>query len=316
MKLSEFYATEYRPRRLFGKSENTDRLYQLSIRSFERTLGKSATLVDLTDENLRRHMERVVSNGRSRATANKDRAQLVAIWRLAFSLKMSETMPTVQAFGEPNRVPVAWLNSDLESLFGAIEKQEGEYAGVPRNLWWRALVRLALDTGERIGAIRKAQWCWLSGEWLLVPAESRKGSRSDRSYKLSAETLELLSKMQAARRSGKHIFHFPFCESYLWTQYKKILIAAGLPHGRRDKFHKLRRTTGSVAYAAGLDPQDVLDHQYRRTTQRYLDPRFSRELSPSDVLAQFLANPQPRPLPPQSPPKQQQDNPPARGAAG
>ncbi len=39
---------------------------------------------------------------------------------------------------------------------------------------------------------------------------------------------------------------------------QKIVQEAGLPDGRKSGFHRNRKTVASVAYAAGLDPQDCL----------------------------------------------------------
>jgi integrase len=294
MTLQSFFDDVYQPERLFGKSANTVRLYGLSIRSFGRTLCRTPQLSDLTDKNLRVHMLRVVANGRAKTTANKDRNQLVAMWRLAFEFGLVDKSPRVPSYPEPVRVPEAWMGDEMGQLFHAIALLAGDYHGVPRSLWWRTLVRLALDSGERIGALMDAKWEHLSGDNLVIKAESRKGGRSDRAYRLSPEVVQLLTDLRSYRVKGEKIFVFPFCESSIWTHYGRILRAAKLPCGRKDKFHKLRKTTGSVSYAAGLDPQDVLDHQYRRTTKAYLDPRFTRTEQPCDIVAEYLNRPLPR----------------------
>lgn len=300
MLLVNFFTHHYRPRRLLGKSDNTTRLYLLSIRSFSKSVGHSALLSDLTDENLINHMQSVLNNGRSPATANKDRCQLLAIWRLAFQLKMLKSWPNVPQLTEPERTPTAWLSEELQSLLSVIDKQPGDFCGVPRPLWWRAMLLLCLDTGERIGAVASTRWEWLSGDWVTMPAEARKGKRRDKAFKLSPGTLAAIQAVWDQKSPGPKIFPWPYCSMYLWSLYKRLLVEAKLPAGRRDKFHKLRRTTASTVHAAGLDAQDALDHEYRRTTKRYLDPRFSRDRQPCDVLTDFLANPKVVPVDPAS----------------
>lgn len=292
MKLQLFFDTLYRPQRLLGKSPNTTRLYNLSIRSFGKTVGTDPTMDHLTDENIVKHMQRVVDLGRSPATANKDRDQVLTLWRHAHRLGLVSNWPNPPRMIEPERTPKAWLPEEFAKLMETIDSLEGYFVRVPQSLWWRTIVMVCLDTGERITAIRQAKWDWISGEWFLVPAEARKGSRRDRSYRLRDETLGHLMAIRMV--SPKKPFHLPYCDMYLWTLFGKILEKAGLPNTRRDKFHKIRRTTGSVAHAAGLDAQEVLDHQYRRTTKRYLDPRFTRDRQACDVLADYLANPQPK----------------------
>jgi len=154
------------------------------------------------------------------------------------------------------------------------------------------MILLALDTGERIGALRQASWGWFRGEWFNVPAEARKGGRRDRAYRLGSDTIGHMLAIRLV--SPAKPFPWQYCDMYLWNLFGKLLESAGLPATRRDKFHKLRRTTASAVHAAGMDAQEALDHQYRRTTSRYLDPRFTASRQPCDVLAEFLANPTPR----------------------
>ena len=292
MTLTKFFHDIYRPQRLLGKSDNTTRLYLISIRNFGRTLTTEPTLADLTDLNLIRHIQRMRDAGRSPATCNKDRAQLLTLWRHAHRLGLVAVYPNVPQLIEPIRTPEAWLAGDIARLFDAIDKQTGHFGRVPRRLWWRTLLLLCLDTGERIGAVRQARWDWLCGDWLRIPAEARKGGRRDRAYRLSVDTLGHLAEVRT--RSPVDVFPWPYCPVYLWTLFGDLLKSAGLPSDRRHKFHMLRRTTASVVHAAGMDAQDVLDHQYRRTTQRYLDPRFAPNRQACDALAEFLSCEKPR----------------------
>jgi integrase len=289
MLLKNFFDNEYRPNRLLGKSPETIRHYNISIRAFGRTLESAPKLTDLTDRNLSKHMQARLDNGKSPGTANKDRCQLSAIWRYACKTGRLQKWPTVPELIEPKRTPQAWLASEFNSLLDATDRREGYFDSVPRSLWWRTILMVCLDTGERINAVRQMEWNWLSSDWLNVPAEARKGRRKDKAYRLSNTTLGHLTAIRFV--SSAKPFPWPYCDSYLWTLYGKLLESAGLPSGRKDKFHKIRRTTGSVAYAAGLDPQEVLDHQYRRTTQGYLDPRFTRVQQVSDTTNDFLTLP-------------------------
>ena len=286
MQLERFFDKHYRPQRLFGKSPNTTRLYLISIRNFAKSIGKSPHLDDLTDENVRNHMQSMLNNGRTAATANKDRAQLLTLWRHAHRLGLIDRYPQVPQLLEPQRTPEAWTADQIHKLLNAAEKQVGHFGSVPRGLWWTALILLALDTGERIGALRQARWSWFSGQWINVPAEARKGGRRDRAYRVGPETFGHLMAIRLV--SPRTVFPWQYSEGYLWRLFGELLESAGLPSGRRDKFHRLRRTTASAVHAAGMDAQEALDHQYRRTTKRYLDPRFSPSDQACDVLGRFL----------------------------
>lgn len=289
MKLIDFLETVYKPTRLLGKSKDTSRLYRISIRNFGRTIGKVPELSDLTDTNLILHMQAMLDAGRTPATANKDRSQLLTLWRHAHRLGMVQDYPNVPQLVEPQRTPEAWLPEQIAKLLEVADDQDGHFGPVPRSLWWRSLILTALDTGERIGALRVAQWSWISGDWLNVPAEARKGRRRDRAYRLGTDTIGHLQAIRLV--SPRHIWPWQYSEGYLWRLFGELLESAELPSGRRDKFHKLRRTTASVVNQAGLSAQEALDHSHRRVTQRYLDPRFNRSDQPCDVLATFLEMP-------------------------
>ncbi|MFY8199712.1 MAG: hypothetical protein ACOVLE_03520, partial [Pirellula staleyi] len=59
----------YLKKRLRVASPNTVRLYRHSIAAFEATLDRTATTLDLVDDNLDLHMARLVRAGLSVATA-------------------------------------------------------------------------------------------------------------------------------------------------------------------------------------------------------------------------------------------------------
>jgi len=293
MLLTDFFELTYIPRKLRGKSDGSVRLYRLCLMQFARSLGRPPSVDDLTEDNVLLHLSK--RSDVAAPTRNKELSQLLALWRYACQRKLLSDWPDIQPETEPERVPIAWMPGELARLIATAETIGGRVGDVPANAWWSALIRIALDTGERIGAVRAIQWAWLQGEWLLIPAEVRKGKTRDRRYSLSALTLAAIRRLRPLVGSRKDMFPWPYGETYLWNRYHVILKAAGLPESRKHQLHCLRKTFGSVVHAAGMDAQTALDHADRRTTQRYLDPRLSRETKPSDILAAYLANPRPAP---------------------
>jgi integrase len=154
MKLFELFDL-YARKRLRVASPNTHRLYRHSIAAFEVTLKREATTLDLVDDNLDEHMARLIRDGLAVASANKDYAQITAIWRFANRNRLVDTWPNVLPYPEPERVPLGWLPSELDRLFEAIGSEQGTIHGSPASLWWKTLILVLLDCGERIGAIRK-----------------------------------------------------------------------------------------------------------------------------------------------------------------
>lgn len=281
----------YSDKRLKSASPNTLRLYQHSLRSFARTLGRTATLKDLNDDAIERHMWRIVNNGGSPASANKDRGQLIALWRFAFEKRMTETLPDNRPLIEPERVPMGWLPEELHKLLDTIAAMDGWICNVPCALWWRALVHVLLDTGERIGAIRYLEKSAVQDRWLLVPAHLRKGRRRDRLYPLTEDTLESLRELMTTNKHSQELFPWDRCDNYIYNRFKQILTDAGLPTDRRSKFHRIRRTVASAVAREGGDATAAMDHSSPRTTKKYLDLRIVENEPVDEVMARYLSSP-------------------------
>ena len=283
MPLGEFYQSYYEPLRLRSRADNTRRLYECSIRTFTRFLGRTPRLADLTDDQVNRYLDWFRKLPRAPASVNKERNNLLAIWRFAARKRFVDEWPDVDPDVEPKRIPQAWTNSQIFQLFAAIDQEPGHVAAIPAHLWWRALHLVGWDTGERIGALIRIEWhdVDLTGGWVLCRAESRKGRREDKIYKLATDTIAAL---QQIRRPFRHVFEWPYHPSYLWHKYACILRRAKLPHDRRSKFHRLRRSVASHYEARGGDATVLLGHSRRSVTERYLDPRICQREHAADLL--------------------------------
>jgi len=294
----------YQAKRLLGKSPRTTKLYQHTIRSFGRTLGKIPTIDDLTDEAISRHMLTVVDNGRTAETANKDRGQLLALWRFAIQYKLLDRWPDIPQLIEQEKVPLGWMPNELDRLFAVISRLtvdvriEGIKPGqkiatiptVPGRLFFDALLRVCLDSGERIGAIRWLPRNAVQDQELVVPANLRKGKRREMLYRLQPTTVEAI-RILLKRHNSKLIFPFGYSETYLYRLYNQILEQAELPTDRRSKFHRIRRTVASAVARAGGDATRALDHASPKTTRKYLDPRIVGGVDVSEILADYLRDP-------------------------
>jgi integrase len=277
----------YARKRLKLASPNTLRLYKHSIVAFGQSLGRPATIEDLHDDALEMHMARMIKDGLSIASANKDYAQITALWRFANRNRIVQTWPNVVPYREPEQIPLGWMQSDLDKLFAAIDRLDGNISGAPARLWWRCLLLVLLDCGERIGAIRKLERSHLLGDHLLVPSQFRKGNRRDKLFPLAGPTQEALSTLLALHRDPK-LFPWDRSETYLYYRYSKILAAAGLCTDRRSKFHRIRRTVASAVANQGGNATAAMDHANARTTKRYLDPRIVGGTSTADLVRDWL----------------------------
>lgn len=282
--LQNFYQDTFAPLFLRSRSDNTRRLYLTTIRTFSRYLTRPATLADLTDLTVNRFLDHYRHIPRSPFSVNKERSNLLAMWRFACRKGFLQTWPDVALEVEPERVPQAWTADQIAKLLAACERIPGTIAGVAASAWWSALHLVCWDTGERIGAVRDLEWAHadLAGGYILVPAELRKGKRHDRLYKLAPDTVATLQAMQLPARQA--IFPWPYCRTYLWNRYTKLLSDAGLPANRQCKFHRMRRSVASHFEAAGGNATELLGHSSRSVTLAYLDPRIVPRQHAVDLL--------------------------------
>lgn len=285
MLLSEFFSNVYAPLRLRGKSDNTIRLYGCTLRSFDKFLKHAATLDDLDDLVVSRFLAHRASV-RSAFTSEKERTQLLSLWRFACDRGMVPRRPCVPPTPLPERIPTAWTVDQIRSLIRATDKEAGMIDKVPASLFFRALVSVLWETAERIGAIMSVQVADYQNGVLLVRAEHRKGKKRDKLYSLSLSTQHLVEQMVRGRAPSKCIFSWDRPKTALWNAFGKVVRRAGLSDGRRSKFHMLRRSSATHYAAGGGDATALLDHSSPRIArQYYVDPRFiASGPRPCDIL--------------------------------
>lgn len=272
MTLNQFFDDFYRPLKLRGRSENTSRLYANTLKQFSKYLGHAATIDDLSDLVVSRYLEHR-SRERSVFTAEKERTQILAIWRCAADRRMIDMRPCVPATPIPFRVPKAWSIDQLKALLTTARVMRGKVGDAPAHIWWTALIQVLWQSAERIGAIMSVEKSDYVRPTILVRAEVRKGGKRDKLYTFTDSVCDLLDVL-AKSSNGPKLFAWPRGYEYLWNRFGKIVKAAGLEGGRRSKFHQLRRSAATHFAARGGDPTALLDHSSPRVTRAYLDPRF------------------------------------------
>lgn len=265
---------------LRGICDRTRELYDFTLDAFASALGREPTILDLEELAVARFLAHRV-RVKAPATAAKDRAQIRALWEFASRRKICSTWPTIPAIRVPERVPEAWLTDEMERLLESASRERTTLEGIPAALWWRALLLLAYDTGERVSSLMALRWSNVRGCSVIFRAEDRKGRRRDILREISVETADALLAIKGDR---EEVFPWPYQRSYIWRRLEIILKRAGLPAGRRDKFHRIRRTTASYYEAAGGSAQRLLDHSDPATTRKYLDPRIVKGRSAPDVI--------------------------------
>ena len=296
--LRGFLLDVYAPLR--GIDQRTVDLIIYTIKPFAEFLGREPTLDDLDELTLARFIAHRLRS-RAAATVKKDRSHLRACWEFAARRGLVKTWPTIVPIKVPERVPEAWTTDQMRKLIESAGKEQVTLDGIPAGLWWRALLMLAYDTGERCSALVEMRWRQFLGDAVIFTAETRKKKQRDILREISPETVAALLAIRGSRGLEEKIFPWPRTQSYLWRRLEIILKRAGLPSGRRDKFHRIRRTTASYYEAAGGSAQRLRDHASPQTTRLYLDPRIVKGVSAPSVIPRLTEQP-PGAAPPGSSP--------------
>lgn len=246
--------------------------YEKAVSDLSDALGRAAQLGDLSDDNVCRMMRHLQDAGLATRTINERRGRINTLWEWLARRGYVKHFPTVKRLPEPVRTPQAWTKDQLAQLFMAVNALEGSVGTTQERLWWRALLLVLWDSGERIGAVLSIGWQHvdLDSRWLTIPAELRKGKARDMTYRLHPDTVEALRFLPRHEK----VFHWPLDHKYIWARFGTILKSAGLPSGRKDKFHRMRRSVASHYEAAGGNATNLLGHSTRKTTQGYLDPKI------------------------------------------
>lgn len=278
LELRTFFDQKYQRQRLLGRSLATVVDFHTTINRFEVHLGRTAYLSDLNDDRLCDFLNWLLEEGRGPATGNKHRSNLLALWRHAKRKGFLDELPDVPALPEYKYSPNSWSAAEVAAILKAAQEQKGRIAGIPNASWWPAFILVLFDTGARVNALlaTPSRQLDLDKRTISLMPETQK-QRCEQRFQLSEQACGALKKIDPMSRPV--VFPWPYdrqdrSRQTLHRHYTRILQAAGLPHGARDKFHRLRRTHGSYVCAAlGLEQaRDALGHSSIAVTRRYVDP--------------------------------------------
>lgn len=257
-----------------------------AARQFEAATG-IRSVEDLTEDAVCRFLAGYAST-HTPAAVNTKRAALLALWRMAHRLgHCHQPSGEVPRLPEPHPTPEAWDVSQVGTLLRVSYTWPGTIGRCRARDWWPALILTVYWTGARIGSVMAALPAdWNAAGSVLVLTRT-KNSRV-RAYRLHPQAAETVNRIWAA--TAPTLFYWPHGTRYLWTVFRRIIEAAGIPAPKTsfNLFHRLRRTT--LSYCWAVDPsvaQRQADHSSPALTRdRYVDPRIAATaaVSAADVL--------------------------------
>lgn len=277
MDLETLFLTEYSPlRRLGQKSINC---YNVTLRHFARHLAKLPNrepgppkTSDLTDLTVARFLA-IRERETCRATAARDRVQLLALWRYASRKRYVEQWPEVPIIRAPSRTPTGYTAAEVSMLIREARRIPGAVSGVPAGLWWSSLLLVLWESGERITATLATRWreVDLQAQRITFRAETRKNQTRDLTRQISPQTADLLNSR--TRMANELVWPWDRSPGLLWRRMQGIAKRAGVQY---RGFHGIRRA--AISYVEAACPgagQRLADHSSPQITiKSYLDPRI------------------------------------------
>ncbi len=216
---------------------------------------------------------------------------------------------------EPPEVPIKLPNGDFKheevlALLAACNqaKLHEDYPGDPA-VFWRALITFLCATGLRIRETMDLRWEMISRQTLLIPAAIAK-TKQERATYVPKQALDAIESLRGLAPTGKHrIFPWPNWPSagawrWLHRRREQLVIAAGLPEGRRFGFHGFRKYYGTAIFKASEGSgasvaQFALGHTNEATTlghyinaDEQLGQDLARQRSVVDRLPLFRVEPE------------------------
>lgn len=271
--LRHLFEERYRPLRLFDAEKLTIGHYVHTLRLFRDLLDREPMIEDLTNMNLAALMQTLLAEELSHVTVNHHLAHLKTLWRFAHEEGTVNDLPRMRKLKIHKREPDAWSREEFGRILQAASEEKGTIGDIPARDYWPALLLVAYYTAIRRRTLFGLEWTDIEFETgvLTVRPQLMKNRRGKR-IKLPESVLEALKRIEKPVR--QFIFQTPWKDdASLYRKMDVILIRAGLPTGKRQKLHKVRRTTATlVAAHSGIHAaMAMLGHSEAYVTERYID---------------------------------------------
>jgi integrase len=295
-----FYETVDVPQRLVGRTVRYIDDNRIAFWRLYEHYGRDVMLDEQSDALAADHFGWLLERGIRASTINSGHmAPWFATWRHAYRVGLVDRLPGLKKLPTIEEEPDSWTLEEMRSIFAACAAASPRpIAGVPAGPWWEAMLRVLWYTALRRRAImglRRADVDLRTG-WIRVPARLMKNGRGQ-SFRIGADAIAAVKAIWEPTR--ELLFPFPHDQTCFYTQFRRIVAAAGLKPGRYklSALHKVRRSVATeVARHQGVGAaQTILGHSDQRVTLRYLDPSKLPGADFSELLSAVNRKPAPAP---------------------
>lgn len=211
--------------------------FTLIVGRFCRHCGGAASVDDLSPQRVGEWLTAMVDEGRLSRTTIKDyRRGLLILWRWGYSEGLCPHAPLgVKPIKAPLPVPRGWSAADVNRLLDAAAKLKGSYrCGLPRALWFAAIIRVAWDTGLRPSDLMRLTADDFNRDGAGAIVQHKTGNPV--AFQLRPSTLLAIASIRPHSRT--RIFGGVVSRSKFYRAMGKLVKAAGLSSGGLKKIRK------------------------------------------------------------------------------
>jgi integrase len=257
------------------------------LTTFEKMLGRPATLDDLNDTMINLWTSKMFEAGLGPVTVRGYRGMALALWRAAYELHFMETRPgRIRKIRVKPSAPQCWTTGQLVEVVEAFRRLRGDLVSAPtvrRATFWTAFALVGYYSALRFGDLLSLRWDQIQDGLIVLPM-SKTGDII--ACALPQDAIELLDKLRGGDRTlvfgqlmnGRNSREF----------FGRVLRANGLP----GSIKWLRRTSATLLER--IHPGAAKAHLGHRTHglayKHYVDPRLLQENKPMPpTIAQLMS---------------------------
>lgn len=287
MTLLEF-AVNYAKSHVNLSDESAAQIF-INVRSFEtycRSEEGGVPQIDkITKDQITGMMKSLLKAARTPRTANNKRSTVLTLLRAAADQRLCKQPGKIDRIEEPKRAPRAWTPDQIAAILVGCSgiRWPGDWTADDT----RALCLVIYDTSHRIGALLQADAHQLDDSGRLHLYAEQTKQKADTIHGLHPDTIAAI-KARPHRKSTK-LFPWPLKQRQIYPYLRRLLQSVGLPSGRRDLFHKMRRTSYTLVWATS-GQEAASEHAGHSTDlhKNYLDVDLARAIrgdkSPIDLM--------------------------------
>lgn len=224
--------------------------YERGLRYFELFLGRPATSLDLTHDNLNAWFTWLQTNRKNGPTTVRGhRAAICRIWNhLAQEgivqpyLIRKLRLPKIRT-----KIVEAWTKAQVQCLLKAVDSIEGRLrCGIQTRQFFRALFLFAYDSGLRPGDLRRIKWTDIDFEKRIAVIVQHK-TGNPHCFSLSDEAVDAIKLIVEPRRE----LVFPLTKAGTNTQLRKLYKTAksfGFTRKKGQSINQFRKLHGTEVY--------------------------------------------------------------------